>query len=100
MDLAGKRITVMGLGRFGGGIGVTRWLCSQGADVLVTDKDPAEDLCDSGPRHGHVLRQAVVIVSSTPSAIRAGRSPMPRTSAGSSRGSTSMTFVSAATKTP
>ena len=46
-DLAGKRITVMGLGRFGGGIGVTRWLCSQGADVLVTDKDPALELADS-----------------------------------------------------
>jgi UDP-N-acetylmuramoylalanine--D-glutamate ligase len=50
MDLAGKRITVMGLGRFGGGIGVTRWLCSQGAEVLVTDKDSAEDLADSVAR--------------------------------------------------
>ncbi len=47
LDLAGKRVTVMGLGRFGGGIGVTRWLCSRGADVLVTDKDSAEDLADS-----------------------------------------------------
>ncbi len=47
MDFAGKRITVMGLGRFGGGIGVTRWLCSQGADVLVTDKDSADELADS-----------------------------------------------------
>jgi UDP-N-acetylmuramoylalanine--D-glutamate ligase len=46
-DLAGKRVTVMGLGRFGGGIGVTRWLCSQGADVLVTDKDTPEELADS-----------------------------------------------------
>lgn len=46
-DLAGKRVTVMGLGRFGGGIGVTRWLCSQGADVLVTDKDAATELAGS-----------------------------------------------------
>ncbi len=46
-DLAGKRVTVMGLGRFGGGIGVTRWLCAQGADVLVTDTDPADKLADS-----------------------------------------------------
>lgn len=46
-DPAGKRVTVMGLGRFGGGIGVTRWLASQGADVLVTDRDPATDLADS-----------------------------------------------------
>lgn len=46
-DLAGKRITVMGLGRFGGGIGVTRWLCAHGADVLVTDRDSATDLAGS-----------------------------------------------------
>ena len=32
-----KRIIVMGLGRFGGGIGVTRYLATQGADLLVTD---------------------------------------------------------------
>ena len=31
MQLAGKRVTVLGLGRFGGGVGVARWLCSQGA---------------------------------------------------------------------
>lgn len=45
--LSGKRITVAGLGRFGGGIGVTRWLCSQGAKVLVTDLEPAEKLAES-----------------------------------------------------
>jgi len=43
-DLSGKRVTVMGLGRFGGGIGVARWLAAQGADVLVTDLEPAEEL--------------------------------------------------------
>lgn len=32
-----KRVTVMGLGRFGGGIGAARFLAEQGADVLVTD---------------------------------------------------------------
>jgi len=32
-----QRVTVMGLGRFGGGLGVTRWLVGQGADVVVTD---------------------------------------------------------------
>src|SRR5262245_19810084 len=47
MDLAGKRVTVMGLGRFGGGIGVTRWLADQGADVLVTDLVASDELDDS-----------------------------------------------------
>jgi UDP-N-acetylmuramoylalanine--D-glutamate ligase len=42
MDHAGKRITVMGLGRFGGGVGVTRFLAQRGARVIVTDKEPAE----------------------------------------------------------
>lgn len=46
-DYSSKRITVMGLGRFGGGIGVTRFLASQGADVLVTDLDPEAELADS-----------------------------------------------------
>lgn len=37
----------MGLGRFGGGIGVTRFCVRRGADVLVTDTAPAEELRDS-----------------------------------------------------
>ncbi len=44
MDLRGRRVTVMGLGRFGGGAGVTRWLAAQGAAVLVTDLAGADDL--------------------------------------------------------
>jgi UDP-N-acetylmuramoylalanine--D-glutamate ligase len=46
-DLSGKRVTVMGLGRFGGGVSVARWLASQGADVLVTDLDTEDKLADS-----------------------------------------------------
>ncbi|MBC7773512.1 MAG: hypothetical protein H7210_13535, partial [Pyrinomonadaceae bacterium] len=46
-DMQAKRVTVMGLGRFGGGIGVTRWLASQGSDVLVTDLEKPEDLAAS-----------------------------------------------------
>lgn len=46
-DLKNKRVTVLGLGRFGGGIAVARWLCEQGAKVLVTDRDPIEKLKDS-----------------------------------------------------
>ena len=39
-----KRVTVMGLGGFGGGVGVTRWLAAQGARVTVTDQAPVEKL--------------------------------------------------------
>ena len=44
---AGKRVVVMGLGRFGGGIGVARWLCEQGARVLVTDLSTEAALAQS-----------------------------------------------------
>jgi UDP-N-acetylmuramoylalanine--D-glutamate ligase len=37
----------MGLGRFGGGVGVSRWLVSQGAQVTVNDAASAEKLADS-----------------------------------------------------
>jgi UDP-N-acetylmuramoylalanine--D-glutamate ligase len=47
LDLRNKRVTVQGLGRFGGGIAVAKWLAGQGARVLVTDKDPADKLADS-----------------------------------------------------
>lgn len=43
----GKQVLVMGLGRFGGGIGVTRWLVGQGARVSVTDLADAAALADS-----------------------------------------------------
>ena len=36
-DFKGKKVTVMGLGLHGGGLGVARWLVSQGARVLITD---------------------------------------------------------------
>ena len=43
-DFRGKRVVVMGLGRFGGGVGATRYLVGQGARVLVTDMAPQETL--------------------------------------------------------
>lgn len=46
-DVRGKRVTVAGLGRFGGQIAAARWLVEQGAQVLVTDQAPAEKLADS-----------------------------------------------------
>lgn len=42
-----KRVTVAGLGRFGGQIAVARWLVESGARVLVTDQSPAEKLKES-----------------------------------------------------
>lgn len=44
---AGKRVLVMGLGRFGGGVGVARWLAAQGAHVTVTDLADESKLTDS-----------------------------------------------------
>lgn len=46
-EVAGKRVTVMGLGRFGGQIAAARWLAGEGAKVLVTDATPAEKLAES-----------------------------------------------------
>jgi len=46
-SISGRRVVVMGLGRFGGGVGVTRWLCRQGATVTVTDLAPAGELTGS-----------------------------------------------------
>lgn len=46
-EFHGKHVIVMGLGRFGGGIGVTRWLCGQGAKVLVTDMASKDKLAES-----------------------------------------------------
>ena len=46
-EVRNKHVTVAGLGRFGGGIEVSRWLVAQGAKVLVTDQAPAEKLVDS-----------------------------------------------------
>jgi UDP-N-acetylmuramoylalanine--D-glutamate ligase len=46
-ELRGKRVTVAGLGRFGGGTAASRWLVEQGCQVLVTDKAPPEKLAES-----------------------------------------------------
>lgn len=46
LEVRGKRVTVMGLGRFGGGVGVTRWLAAQGCRVHVTDMKPADKLAE------------------------------------------------------
>lgn len=47
LDTSIQRVTVLGLGRFGGGLGVTRWWLDRGADVLVTDMASSDDLVDA-----------------------------------------------------
>ncbi|HAI12886.1 MAG TPA: hypothetical protein DCM28_14350, partial [Phycisphaerales bacterium] len=47
LKLRDQKVVVMGLGRFGGGIGVTRYLVQQGARVLVTDQLPESKLAQS-----------------------------------------------------
>ncbi|HEV3344674.1 MAG TPA: UDP-N-acetylmuramoyl-L-alanine--D-glutamate ligase [Pirellulales bacterium] len=47
MRITGRRVTVMGLGRHGGGLGVARWLAEQGARVTVTDLADETALADS-----------------------------------------------------
>lgn len=46
-DLTGRSVTVMGLGQFGGGLGVTRHLIERGARVTLTDLEPEAKL--AGP---------------------------------------------------
>lgn len=46
-DYRNRRVLVMGLGSFGGGIGAVRYLVRQGAIVTVTDLRPAEKLAES-----------------------------------------------------
>jgi UDP-N-acetylmuramoylalanine--D-glutamate ligase len=59
---AGRRVTVMGLGFFGGAIGLVRYLVSQGAQVTVTDLKPAA-----------VLQEAVAALHGLPVRFVLGR---------------------------
>jgi UDP-N-acetylmuramoylalanine--D-glutamate ligase len=43
-QLTGRRVTVMGLGRHGGGLAAAQWLAGQGALVTVTDLATADSL--------------------------------------------------------
>jgi UDP-N-acetylmuramoylalanine--D-glutamate ligase len=47
IDYRGQRVTIMGLGHFGGGVAATRWLAGQGAVVTVTDLAGEDTLADS-----------------------------------------------------
>ena len=47
MDLSGKHVTIMGLGRHGGGVAAARYAAREGAIVTVTDLADEEALRDS-----------------------------------------------------
>jgi UDP-N-acetylmuramoylalanine--D-glutamate ligase len=47
LDLKGKRVLVMGLGLFGGGVGAARFLVREGAEVTVTDLRSEDELASS-----------------------------------------------------
>jgi len=46
-SLAGRKVLVMGLGRFGGGVDVARFAAGAGARVVVTDAAPEDKLVDA-----------------------------------------------------
>lgn len=54
MLLQGRQVVVMGLGKFGGGVGAARFAAQQGAHVLVTDLAPAEKLAKSLRQLAHL----------------------------------------------
>jgi UDP-N-acetylmuramoylalanine--D-glutamate ligase len=47
MQIAGRRVTLMGLGHFGGGVAAARWLAAGGAKVTITDTAMASTLAVS-----------------------------------------------------
>jgi UDP-N-acetylmuramoylalanine--D-glutamate ligase len=47
MDVRGKRVVVMGLGSFSGGVSAARFMARRGARVVVTDLADADNLADS-----------------------------------------------------
>ena len=47
MEFSGRRVTVLGLGRHGGGVGAARFLAEQGAIVTVTDRSTGNQLAES-----------------------------------------------------
>ncbi|MBL8888255.1 MAG: UDP-N-acetylmuramoyl-L-alanine--D-glutamate ligase [Phycisphaerales bacterium] len=58
--LEGRRVTVMGLGRFGGGASVTRWLAKRGATVLLTDIESEEKLAASVAQIADLMKSGAV----------------------------------------
>src|SRR5260221_3471447 len=58
-DWAGRRVTVMGLGRHGGGLAAARYLAGEGARVTISDMADRETLCASLERLADVSIDAI-----------------------------------------
>jgi UDP-N-acetylmuramoylalanine--D-glutamate ligase len=54
MDLAGRRVTLMGLGRHGGGLAAARYLTQQGARLTISESAPEANLADVGSQVAHL----------------------------------------------
>jgi UDP-N-acetylmuramoylalanine--D-glutamate ligase len=68
--LAGRRVTVMGLGRHGGGVAVARFLAAQGARVKVTDAAAADTLAASLVALGNIELESLHLGGHTDEAFR------------------------------
>ncbi|HEX2187152.1 MAG TPA: hypothetical protein VHN78_16790, partial [Chloroflexota bacterium] len=69
---AGKRVTIMGLGFFGGAIGLARYLVAQGAQVTITDLKSAAELQDS-------VAALAGLANTTSASVKSAHSCRPRT---------------------
>ena len=77
-DLAGLKVTVMGLGLNGGGLATARFFAASGALVTVTDKKTAEELAPSVAALGDFEHPLVLARTSFPISKRGHRSEKPR----------------------
>ena len=53
-EVDGKRVTVMGLGQFGGGVGVTKYLVARGARVTLTALRNSRSRCRNLPTRSNL----------------------------------------------
>jgi UDP-N-acetylmuramoylalanine--D-glutamate ligase len=65
-DLRGRRVTIMGLGRHGGGVAAARFCAQQGAVVTVTDLADERTLADSVTQLADVSISRIVLGAHDP----------------------------------
>lgn len=61
-----KHVIVMGLGRFGGGLGVTRYLLNQGARVTVSDRANEQELVEPLAQLGDYPKLNIILGEHAP----------------------------------